>query len=120
MTNASLTTIIVNFLPLWLLALGVVLLLVEPGRPILRRKTLDFKQAEFKSLRTASPILNALVMTSVGGKPFLEHRRRTIGTRAFSRRKIIMPLTVIFIISLYALIVAIISSSFGRSKTSTS
>ncbi len=107
MTNASLTTIIVNFLPLWLLALGVVLLLVS-GPPILRRKTLDFKQAQFKSLRTASPILNALVMTSVVGKPFLEHLRKNDWDTSFLAPQIMMPLTVIFIISLYALIVAII------------
>ena len=106
MTNASSTAIIVNFLPLWLLALGVVLLLVS-GPPILRPKTLDFKQAQFKSLRTASPILNALVMTSVVGKPFLEHRRNDWDT-SFLAPQIMMPVTVIFIISLYALIVAII------------
>jgi len=107
MTNASLTTIIVNFLPLWLLVLGVVLLLAS-GPPVLRRKTLDLKQTQFKSLRTASPILNALVMTSVVGKPFLEDLRKNDWDTSFLAPQIMMPLTVIFIISLYALIVAII------------
>jgi hypothetical protein len=107
MTNASLTTIIVNFLPLWLLVLGVVLLLVS-APPILRRKTLDLKQAQFKSLRTASPILNALVMTSVVGKPFLEHLRKNDWNTSVLAPQLMMPLTVVFIISLYALLVAII------------
>jgi hypothetical protein len=107
MTNGSLTTIFVYFLPLWLLLLGVVLLLVS-GPPILRRKALKPNQAKFKSLRATSPILNTLVMTSVVGKPFLEHLRKSDWDTSFLAPQIMMPLTVIFIISLYALIVAIV------------
>jgi len=105
MTNASLTTIIAYFLPLWLLGLGVVLLLVS-GPPILRRKPPKPNQAKFKSLRATSPILNALVMISVVGKPFLEHLRKNDWNTSVLAPQIMMPLTVIFIISLYALIVA--------------
>ena len=104
MHEASVREILIYSLPLWLLLLGIVLLLVS-GSPILRRKTLDLQQTQFKSLRTTSPILNALVMTSVVGKPFLEHLRKNTSVLA---PQIMMPLTVVFIISLYALLVAII------------
>ncbi len=107
MTNASLTTIIGYFLPLWLLLLGVVLLFVT-GPPILRRKALKPNQAKFKSLRATSPILNTLVMVSVVGKPFLEHLRKNDWDTSILAPQIMMPLTVVLIISLYALIVAIV------------
>jgi hypothetical protein len=107
MTNVSLMTMVGYLLPLWLLLLGVVLLLVT-APPILRRKPLRPNQATFKSLRTTSPILNTLVMISVIGKPFLEHLRKNDWDTSVLAPQITMPLTVLFIISLYALIVAII------------
>lgn len=107
MHEASVREILIYSLPLWLLLLGIVLLLVS-GSPILRRKTLDLQQTQFKSLRTTSPILNALVMTSVVGKPFLEHLRKNDWDTSVLAPQIMMPLTVVFIISLYALLVAII------------
>jgi ABC-type Na+ efflux pump permease subunit len=99
--------ILVYSLPLWLLLLGIVLLFTS-ARPILRRKTLDLKQAQFKSLRTASPILNTLVMTSVVGKPFLEHIQKNNWDTSFLAPQIAMPLVAVFTISLYALLAAVL------------
>jgi hypothetical protein len=107
MTNASLTTIIVNFLPLWLLLLGIVLLLVS-GPPVLRRKVLKPNQTKFKSLRSTSPVLNTLVMISVVGKPFLENLRKNDWDTRFIAPQIQMPLVAVFIISLYALLAAVL------------
>ena len=107
MTNASLTTIIVNFLPLWLLLLGIVLLLVS-GPPVLRRKVLKPNQTKFKSLRATSPVLNTLVMISVVGKPFLENLRKNDWDTSFIAPQIEMPLVAVFIISLYALLAAVL------------
>jgi hypothetical protein len=107
MTNASLTTIIVNFLPLWLLLLGIVLLLVS-GPPVLRRKVLKPNQTKFKSLRATSPVVNTLVMISVVGKPFLENLRKNDWNTSFIAPQIAMPLVAVFIISLYALLAAVL------------
>src|SRR4029078_8329727 len=70
-TNASLTTIIVNFLPLWLLFLAIVRVLLS-GPPVLRRKVLKPDQPKAKSQRSTSPVLNPLVMISFVGNPFFE------------------------------------------------
>jgi hypothetical protein len=99
--------IFVYFLPLWLLALGVVALRVT-GPPVLRRKALEPGQAKFKSLRAISPLLNTLVMISVIGKPFLEHLRKNDWDTSFVAPQIATPLVVLFIVSLYALLVAIL------------
>jgi hypothetical protein len=99
--------IFVYFLPLWLLALGVVALRVT-GPPVLRRKALEPGQAKFKSLRAISPLLNTLVMISVIGKPFLEHLRKNDWDTSFVAPQIATPLAVLFIVSLYALVVAIL------------
>jgi hypothetical protein len=107
MHEPSVGMILVSFLPLWLLLLGFVLLFVS-GPPVLRRKALKPNHATFKSLRATSPILNALVMTSVVGKPFLEHLQKNDWNTSVLAPQITMPLTVVFIVSLYALIVAII------------
>jgi hypothetical protein len=99
--------VFVYFLPLWLLALGLVALLVT-GPPVLRRKTLEPGQAKFKSLRAISPLLNTLVMISVVGKPFLEHLRKNDWDTSFVAPQIATPLVVIFIVSLYALLIAVL------------
>jgi hypothetical protein len=99
--------IFVYFLPLWLLALGVVVLLVT-GPPVLRRKALEPGQAKFKSLRAISPLLNTLVIISVIGKPFLEHLRKNDWDTSFVAPQIATPLVVLFIVSLYALVVAVL------------
>lgn len=95
--------IIVRYLPLWLLAAGLLLLLVT-GRPILRRGALAAKPAQFKSLGIASPVLNALVLISVIGKPFLEHLQKNDWNTDLLSPQLVMPFTVIFIISLYAML----------------
>jgi len=99
--------IFVYFLPLWLLALGGIALFVT-GPPVLRRKALAPGQEKFKSLRATSPVLNTLVMISVVGKPFLEHLRKNDWDTSFVAPQIATPLVVIFILSLFALLVAVL------------
>ena len=99
--------IFVRYLPLWLLVAGVLLLLVT-GRPILRSGALNAKQPEFKSLGIASPVLNALVLISVIGKPFLEHLQKNDWNTELVAPQLVMPLMVIFIVSLYAMLGTII------------
>ena len=64
-----------RYLPVWLLA-AAPLLLWMTGRPFLRRGALAPLHASYRSLRIASPALNALILTSVVGKPFLEHLQK--------------------------------------------
>ena len=99
--------ILIYSFPLWLLLLGI-LLLVLSGRPILRPKAVDAKSAQFKSLRTTSPILNTLIMVSVVGKPFLEHLQKNNWDTGFIDPQIVMPLVWVFIVSLWALLAAVI------------
>jgi hypothetical protein len=99
--------ILIYSFPLWLLLLGI-LLLVLSGRPILRPKAVDAKSARFKSLRTTSPILNTLIMVSVVGKPFLEHLQKNNWDTGFIDPQIVMPLVWVFIVSLWALLAAVI------------
>lgn len=94
-------------LPIWLLALGFVFLLVT-APPILRRKALPPGKAKFKSLRTTSPILNTLVMVSVVGKPFLEHLKKNNWDASFLPSELATPVVVVFILSLYALLAAVL------------
>jgi hypothetical protein len=103
----SVAKILLYSLPIWLLVLGVVLLPVT-GTPLLPRKPIGPNQAKFKSLRTTSPILNTLVMVSVVGKPFLEHIRKNNWDTSFIAPQIATPLVTVFIISLYALLAAIL------------
>ena len=107
MHEASAGMIIVYLLPLWLLLLGIVLLVVS-GPPVLRRQALKPNKSKFKSLRATSPVLNTLVMISVVGKPFLENLRKNDWDTSFVAPQIATPLVVVFIISLYALLVAVL------------
>ena len=107
MHEESVGVILVYMLPLWLLVLGIVLLFVS-GPPLLRRKALKPNQTKFKSLRATSPVLNTLVMISVIGKPFLEHLRKDDWDTSFIAPQIATPLVAIFIISLYALLAAVL------------
>ena len=95
--------IFARYLPLWLLAAGVLLLLIT-GRPMLRRRALAAKHAEFKSLGIASPVLNTLILISVIGKPFLEHLQKNDWKTDLLDPQLIMPLMMIFIVSLYAML----------------
>ena len=58
--------------------------------------------------KTDSKPITAETTYRVVGKPFLEHLRKNDWDTSFLAPQIMKPLTVIFIISLYALIVAII------------
>ena len=107
MTNASLTTIIVNFLPLWLLLLGIVLLLVS-GPPVLRRKVLKPNQTKFKSLRDITGAQHAGHDLRRWKASSWRTSGRTTGTRALLLRRSRRPLVAIFIISLYALLAAVL------------
>jgi hypothetical protein len=102
-----LRAILVYSFPLWLLLLGILLLLVS-GPPILRRRALDAKQFQFKSLRTTSLILNTLVMISVVGKPFLEHLQKNNWHTGFIDPQIVMPIVLVFTLSLCAFLAAVI------------
>lgn len=95
--------IFARYLPLWLLAAGVLLLLIT-GRPMLRRRALAAKNAEFKSLGIASPVLNTLILISVIGKPFLEHLQKNDWKTDLLDPQLDMLLMMIFIMSLYAML----------------
>jgi hypothetical protein len=83
-------------------------LLVVSGPPVLRRRALKPNKSKFKSLRATSPVLNTLVMLSVVGKPFLENLRKNDWDTSFVAQQIATPLVAIFIISLYALLAAVL------------
>ena len=100
-------TVFVQYLPLWLLLAGVVLVLVT-GRPFLRRGPLTGKHAQFKSLGIASPVLNSLVLISVIGKPFLEQLQKNDWKTDVLTPELAMPLTLVFIASVYAMLGAIV------------
>jgi len=93
--------------PLWLLLLGILLLLLS-APPILRYKAVDARFTQFKSLRVTSPILNTLIMIAVLGKPFLEHLQKNNWDMGFIDPQIVMPFVWVFIVSLWALLAAVI------------
>ncbi len=74
------------------------------GRPFLRRGALTGKQAQFKSLSFASPVLNSLVLISVVGKPILEHLQKNDWKTDVLTPELTVPLTLVFIASLYAML----------------
>jgi hypothetical protein len=63
--------LIARYLPLELLAAGVLLLLLT-GRPLFTSGALSARQSRFRSLVAASPVLDVLILISAVGKPFLE------------------------------------------------
>jgi hypothetical protein len=97
----------VRYLPVWLLAAAPVLLWIT-GRPLLRRGALASRRASYRSLRIASPALNGLILTSVVGKPFLEHLQKNGWNSDLLAPELLLPLMLFFIVSLYAMIGAII------------
>lgn len=97
----------VRYLPVWLLAAAPPLLWMT-GRPFLRRGALAPRHASYRSLRIASPALNALILTSVIGKPFLEHLQKNGWNSDLLAPELLLPLMLFFIASLYAMIGAII------------
>jgi hypothetical protein len=98
---------VLRYLPVWLLA-AAPLLLWMTGRPFLRRGAVEPRHASYRSLRIASPALNALILTSVIGKPFLEHLQKNGWNSDLLAPELLLPLMLFFIASLYAMIGAII------------
>lgn len=96
-----------RYLPVWLLAAAPLLLAIT-GRPLLRRGGLAPRHASYRSLRIASPALNGLILTSVVGKPFLEHLQKNGWNSDFLAPQLLLPLMLFFIVSLYAMIGAIV------------
>jgi hypothetical protein len=101
------TLTLVQHLPVLLLATGVIVLLVT-GRPLWGRRELLAQHAGYKSLRTASPVLNALVSISVVGKPILEHLQQNNWDTDVVAPVLVVPLTVLAIASVYAMLGAIV------------
>ncbi len=101
------TSTLVQHLPVLLLATGVIVLLVT-GRPLWGRRELPAQHAGYKSLHTASPVLNALVSISVIGKPILEHLQQNNWDTDVVPPVLVVPLTVLVIASVYAMLGAII------------
>ena len=95
-------TVFVQYLPLWLLLAGVVVVFAT-GRPFLRRGPLTSKHAQFKSLDIVSPVLNSLVLISVIGKPVLEHLQKNDWKTDFLTPEIAMPLILVFSASVFAM-----------------
>jgi hypothetical protein len=96
-----------RYLPVWLLAAAPLLLAIT-GRPLLRAGALAPRHATYCSLRIASPALNGLILTSVVGKPFLEHLQKNNWNSDLLAPELLLPLMLFFIVSLYAMIGAIV------------
>jgi hypothetical protein len=95
--------IIVRYLPFLLLAAGVLLLLVT-GRPLFTDGALSAKQSTFRSLASASPVVEALIAISVIGKPFLEHLQKNDWQSNLLSPTPLLIVVVILVVSLYAMI----------------
>jgi len=98
---------IARFLPVLLLAAGVLLLLLT-GRPLFTDGALSPKQNTFKSLAVASPVLEALIGISVIGKPFLEHLQKNGWQSDLLAPTPLLVIVVVFEVSLFAMIAGIL------------
>ncbi len=99
--------IIVRYLPLLLLAAGVLILLLT-GRPLFTSGTLSARQNRFRSLAAASPVLEALIGISVVGKPFLEHLQKNGWQSDLLGPTPLLIVVVVLVVSLYAMIGAVL------------
>ncbi|MGH7487887.1 MAG: hypothetical protein ACREMY_20145, partial [bacterium] len=99
--------IVARYLPVILLAAGVLLLIIT-GRPLWGGRHLAAKHTNFKSLHSTSPVLNSLIALAVIGKQFLEHLQKNNWENDRIPFELLMPLTIIFIVSLYAMLGAVI------------
>jgi hypothetical protein len=99
--------IIARHLPLLLLAAGVLILLLT-GRPLFGVGTLSVKQNRFRSLASASPVLEALIGVSVLGKPFLEHLQKNDWQTDLLPPIPLLVVVSVFVVSLWAMIGAIL------------
>jgi len=107
MANTSVATFIAIWLPVELLLFGIIALFVT-APPILRRKKLDPARAQLKSLRIASPIVNTLVLMAVVAKPYLEYLQKNNWDPGILPSELELPITAVSIISVYALLGAIL------------
>ncbi len=94
-------------LPVLLLLAGLLLLLVT-GRPLFSDGTLSAKQDRFRSLATASPILDTLIAISVIGKPFLEHLQKNDWQTDLLAPTPLLVVVSILVASLYAMLGSIL------------
>jgi hypothetical protein len=99
--------IIVRHLPLLLLAAGVLILLLT-GRPLFGTGALSQKQNTFRSLASASPVIEALIGISVIGKPFLEYLQKNDWQSDLLGPTPLLIVVTVFVISLWAMIGAIL------------
>jgi len=95
--------IIARYLPLLLLVAGVLILLLT-GRPLLTDGALSARQNRFKSLASASPLLEALIGISVVGKPFIEHLQKNHWESDLLGPTPLLIVVAVFVVSLYAMI----------------
>jgi hypothetical protein len=95
--------IIARYLPLLLLAAGVIILLLT-GRPLFADGTLSARQNAFRSLAMASPVLEALIGISVIGKPFLDHLQQNDWQTDLLGPTPLLIVVTILVVSLYATI----------------
>jgi hypothetical protein len=95
--------IIVRYLPVLLLAAGVLLLLLT-GRPLFTDGALSARQSTFRSLAVASPVLEVLIGLSVVGKPFLEHLQKNDWHSDLLAPEPLFVIVAVFEVSLFAMI----------------
>jgi hypothetical protein len=102
---------IARFLPLELLGVGVLLLLAT-GRPLLGRGDLGQRPKSFKSLRSTSWVLKALISLAVVGKPFLDYMQKHNWEPGNFPVEPLTILTLLFSVSVFAMIGGIIAFFF--------
>jgi heme/copper-type cytochrome/quinol oxidase subunit 3 len=95
--------IVARYLPLLLLAAGVLILLLT-GRPLFGDGALSARQSTFRSLAAASPVLEALIGIAVIGKPFLEHLQKNDWHSDLLAPEPLFVIVVVFEVSLFAMI----------------
>ena len=99
--------IIARYLPLELLAAGVLLLLLT-GRPLFTSGALSAKQDRFRSLAAASPVLDVLILVAAVGKPFLDRLQDNDWHSDLLGPTPLLVVVMVFVASLFAMIGAIL------------
>lgn len=99
--------IFVRYLPVFLLGFGV-LVLILTARPFLFGREIAQRHAQFKSLRSSSPILNGLIAASVIGKPVLEYFQKNDWSPDLLPFGLALPITLTASASVFALVGCIV------------
>lgn len=99
--------IFVRYLPIFLLGFGV-LVLILTARPFLFGREIAQRHAQFKSLRSSSPILNGLIAVSVIGKPVLEYFQKNDWNPELLPLGLALPITLTASASVFALVGCIV------------